>query len=268
MLYLFRYRSICLIFFGKEEKMKKLGIVSIVLAMFLLAGVAGASSIVTINVAPSSVPDEVQPRINSGDAPTGFGSDSWQNTTKITSTSKVNWHARYLSDGDYLSVLFPTQAATLKINDITSISYWTKRPDGTLASEDWAVYIYTRPDGINDKKTWYGYNFINNYNAHTNIGDWTQYSTGSGMTFRDQAGNAGNFSGKDLAYLKTNYGTELVEMISVQTMSNYTNFNGYMDGLTITLTDGSIGTVNFEAVPEPATMALLTLGGLLLCRKK
>jgi hypothetical protein len=248
--------------------MKKLMMICAVAVMvFVVSCVAQAApTTITININPSQVPDESQPRINLGDAPTGFGPDSWQNTSKITSTSKVNWHARYLADGDYLSVLFPTQVVALKISDIASISYWTKRPDGTTASQDWAAYIYTRPDGINDKKLWYGYCFINNYNEHTNIGDWMQYSTDGGMTFRDQAGNAGNFTGKDLSYLKTNYGTELVEMISVQTMSNYTAFNGYMDGLTITLTDGSVGTVNF--VPEPMTLALLGLGGLMLRRRK
>jgi hypothetical protein len=255
-------------FIKRESQMKKTTLLALfaVAAIILPIGTASVSAAtVTIDIAPNQIPDESTPLVNTGDAPTGYGPDSWQNCEKATSTSKVNWHARYNSDGDYLSALFGTKAATLTINDIASISYWTKRPDGTAITEDWAAYIYTRPDGINDKKSWYGYCFINNYNEHSNIGDWTQYTTDTGMTFRDQAGNAGYFSGKDLGYLKANYGTELVEMISVQTMSNYANFNGYMDGLSITLADGSVGNVNF--VPEPATMAVLGLGGLLLRRR-
>ena len=192
---------------------------------------------VILEIYPSLVPDEEEPRVNLGDAPTGFGPDSWQNSA----TGKVNWHARYLADGDYLSALFPDKAATLTVNELESIRYWTKRPGGTTAGQDWAVYLYTRPPG---DASWYGKRFINNYEAHTAIDVWTQYSTDSGMTFRRTSGT--QHGHVDFDTLKATYGTELVEMISVQTMSNWSGvFDGYMDGLTITLMDGSVGMVNF-----------------------
>ena len=221
-----------------------------------VSGVVQASTI-THEATPSQVPDENLPAINYNDAPSGFGPDSWQNTQ---TGGKVNWHARYILDDDYLSVLFPTQAATMTVNDIASISYWTKRPSDSTASEDWAVFIYTRPKTGGDS-SWYGYRFVNNYGEHTETDTWTQYSTDASMTFRK---NSGTETGQmSFADLKTTYGTELVEMISVQTMSNYTSFDGYMDGLTITLTDASASVGNVDFVPEPATLGVLLIGGLL-----
>jgi len=215
---------------------------------------------VTLDVQPWDVPDENVPAVNINDAPVGFGPESWQNTQ---TGGKVNWHARYVGDGDSLSTLFPGEAETMTVNDIASIKYWSKRPDGTPAGQDWAVFIYTRPMTGGDS-SWYGHRFVNNYNEHTNLGDWTQYSTDTGMTFRR---NSGTTSGlMSFADLKTGYGDELVEMISIQTMSNYTSFNGFADGLEITLGSGSVGQANL--VPEPATMSLLALGGLAVLKRR
>jgi len=63
-------------------------------------------------------PDESTPLVY-GDAPAGLGPDSWENADN----GKVNWHARYGEDGDFLSVLFPDDAATLTMGEIASISY-------------------------------------------------------------------------------------------------------------------------------------------------
>jgi len=202
---------------------------------------------VTLNVYPSMVPDEQQPLVHLGDAPSGFGPDSWQNAA----TGKVNWHARYLADGDALSKLFPGQAATLTVNDLESIDYWTKRPAGTTAGQDWAIFLYTRARAGADG-TWFGFRFVNNYEEHTALDAWESYTTDSGMTFRKNSGTATGLM--DFATLKAAYGTELVEMISVQTMSNWSGvFAGYMDGLTITLTNGKVGRVNFVRQPSVTT---------------
>jgi hypothetical protein len=66
-----------------------------------------------------------------------------------------------------------------------------------------------------------------------------------------------------LAGLINSYGTEKIEMISIQTDSGWNGFDGFVDGLTITLANGNVGQVDLAAVPEPTTLAIWgTLGGL------
>lgn len=222
-----------------------------------LVGVFGST--VDLEVAPDTVPDETEPRVNVGDAPSIYGPDSWQGPA----SGKTNWHARYLLDGDYLSALFPADAATLKLSDIASISYWTKRPTGTPAGRDWWIQIYTRPTGSGDASSWYHDRFINNYNDHTVLDAWTRYSTNGSMTFNLQTPVGPE---QTLAQIIAAEGAQLIEMISVQTDSGWGGFDGYVDGLEIELTNGQVARVSFEALtstPEPATVNIsgLTLDG-------
>jgi hypothetical protein len=222
-----------------------------------LVGVFGRN--IDLAVAPDTVPDETDPRVNAGDAPAGYGPDSWQGPA----TGKTNWHARYLLDGNYLSALFPADAATLTLSDIASISYYTKRPTGTPAGRDWWIQIYTRPTGSGDAASWYHDRFINNYNDHAALDTWTRHSTDSGMTFNMQTPVGPELT---LAQMIAAEGSQLVEMISVQTDSGWGGFDGYLDGLEITLTNGRVARVSFDAtsaIPEPDTVNIsgFTLDG-------
>ena len=244
--------------------MKKLMVICAVATVMLSLSSSVVAGTIQINVQPGDVPDETQPRVNVGDAPAGFGPDSWQGPV-AGAGNKTNWHARYLLDGDALSTLFPADAATMTITDLDEISYFTKRPSGIPAGRDWWIMIYTRPTGSGDNSGWYHDRFINNYAGHTAIDTWAQYSTDLGaMTFRSNG--LGVIGESTLADLITAAGSQEIEMISVQTDSGWNGFDGYMDGLEITLTNGNVGQVNF--VPEPATICLLGLGALSLLRKR
>jgi len=228
--------------------MKYAKLAMILIGCALVASTAGAVT-TTIVINPTQVPDETPPRVNVGDFPPGFDVDSWQGPA----TGKSNWHARYLLDGDSLSALFPADAATMTVNDIARISYWTNRPVGTPAARDWWIQVYTRPF-VGGCASWYGNRFINNYDDHTATGAWTPYATDDATPMTFNKNGCGTGPELTLGGLQAGYGTELIEMFSVQTDSGWNGFDGYMDGLVIELTNGEVGRVNFEAAPQlPAT---------------
>ena len=191
----------------------------------------------TIDVAPCEVPDETPPRINAADAPLGFGPDSWQGPAvgqvELARPLSIGW-------GQSLRVV-PGGRPTMTINDLHSIAYFTKRPASIPAGEDWWIQIYTRPTGFGDAKPWYHAKFTNNYSDHTDTDVWTEYSTDGTMTF----------DGMTLAALQTAAGTQEIEMISIQTNSSWPGFDGYIDGLVITLANGNVGRVNLGSAVNP-----------------
>ncbi|MEM3627875.1 MAG: right-handed parallel beta-helix repeat-containing protein [Candidatus Bathyarchaeia archaeon] len=161
---------------------------------------------------------------------------------------------------------------TFTIDDISSISYHTNKP-GSQNDADFYLVIYTKPDGVDDKATWYGYKLIGepyysrNLNAPSN--QWNKWSTDVGanqLTFFDpdtigfygfygqptlqdiQAGpiNWNNYySGCPVTNI--DYGVETVKYISFQTGTAWMNvFQGYIDAITIALNDGTTVTVDLE----------------------
>lgn len=173
----------------------------------------------------------------------------------------------------------------VSIGDIASVSYWTNKP-GASDSVDWGFYIYTAQQAAGDTGSFYHTRLIAEplYSnaAAVAANTWHQWTSGgtAPMRFYDQ-GRDGGIQGVNtdptLADIEAgaitwpssgtqvDYRSELVNLFSLQTGSAWSaGFAGLVDGLTITLVDGEIGTVNLEAaaaaVPEPESLALMGLG--------
>lgn len=156
----------------------------------------------------------------------------------------------------------------ITLGDISSISYWTKKgTDHVTSPADWYLNIYTKPyDGDRSSATWYGDRIGTEPYFSVNLNDpantWNMWSTGGAINqlrfFESTAGAPGAtfgsytdptwadfVAGNSLA--NQPYATRSVLFFSPQTASaSAEGFTGQIDGLTVTLTDGSVATVNFE----------------------
>jgi hypothetical protein len=177
----------------------------------------------------------------------------------------------------------------VRVADIASISYFTNKP-GASSSVDWSFYIYTALTASGNAGSFYHSRLISEpYQSTTQpavaANTWHQWTSGgsSAMTFYDseRAGNLGAAGDPTLANIDAgavtwpstgnvvDYRNELVNLFSLQTGSAWSaGFLGLVDGLTITLNDGEVGTVNLESpnavagVPEPESIALLVIGAI------
>jgi len=216
-------------------------------ALGLMASKAPAGSITLYNDPPPTThqPDESQARGVLGDAPVGFGPDSWQNVANSPGAKKVN---AYVTPEELFG-----HAVT--INDIPSITYYTKAP---AAQENWFVNIYTKTTGAGDEAGFYHQRFFNdNYTGYASDSAWhnnafTTVTKSSGVPGPSQT----------LANWKTTFGSQSILFFSPQTNSALNGNNAQIDGLVVTLTNAEVGSVNFAVVPLPATvwmgMALMT----------
>lgn len=237
-----------------------------ILALGLCMGAFGATlaqaSTTTITAYPHHVPDEEDPRGISGDAPSSaWGPGSWQGPL----TGKSNYHVWFSAQ---MEDLFGANH-DLRVRDLESLSYWTKKGTAIPAGRDWWMTIYTRPEGDGDDFSWYRNRLHSNYTGHASDNQWHQYQTSdNSLLFSDSYRNYGTYHTLgDFATGTPNgwdYTTERIMSITLQTDSGWNGFDGYVDGLEITLTSGDVGRVNLEPVPEPGSLALLGVGGTLL----
>lgn len=159
------------------------------------------------------------------------------------------------------------------LGEIDSFSYWTKKDsDHVTVPADWYLTLYTAPyAGDISSATWYGDRigtepyFSENLNDPANT--WNLWSTDGAQNtlrfFESTAGapgaNFGSYTDPSWDTLMAGnalsgqpYATRDLLYFTVQTGSAWAaGFEGQVDGLTITLTDGTVATVNFEDVPPP-----------------
>jgi len=173
---------------------------------------------------------------------------------------------------------------SIKIGDIASMSYFTNKPGGG-GDPDWTLLLYTSPTGTGDSASWYHARLNSEpYFTQTTVpsNTWHQWSTNAGSTsllFYDQprSGNFGTYTDPTLSQIQSGsfswssdpYSPQSVEFLSFQTGSSWaTGFTGLLDGFDITLKDGEVGAINFEAVPLPksAWAGMVIFAGLALLK--
>jgi hypothetical protein len=167
--------------------------------------------------------------------------------------------------------LFGGREVTL--GDVASIAYFTKTGATHVADpRDWFLNIYTKPYvGDVSTPTWYGDRVGAEPYFSSALTDpantWNQWSTGGStnrLRFFESTQGApgatfGSYVDPDWAtFLAGNslsgsaYAGHAILFFSIQTGSAWApGFTGQVDGLRITLTDGSVATVNFETEPTP-----------------
>ena len=168
---------------------------------------------------------------------------------------------------------------SVTLGDIASMSYWTKKATlHTVDAADWYVNIYTDPfTGDLKPGSWYGERIGTepyfSANMTETAGAWNMWSTDGTSNrlrfFESTGGYFGNYFDPDWATFVAGtglageqYASQTVKLFTVQTGSGWAKgFPGQVDGLTITLTDGSVATVNFEARNVATDKATCKSGG-------
>jgi hypothetical protein len=226
-------------------------------ASLTLVGAAHADSTTNTIVTPSSsVYDANHVQGVSGDYAPGFSSGSLK------------------SDGvDKTDTYFTPETLfghSVTLGEISSMSYWTKKGDTHAVNPaDWYLTIYTNPyDGDVSSASWYGDRIGTEPYYSENISDpantwnnWTTDGSSNKLRFFESTAGApgatfGSYTDPDWATFVNGsalsndpYAGHSVQFFSVQTGSAWAaGFEGQVDGLTITLTNGDVANVNFEAV--------------------
>ena len=199
-------------------------------------------------------PDSVKPKGSNQTGPTGFGDSCfWADVQGSAAGGGVDYTAIRLSPRDIFGV------SDVTISDLSAISYYTK----WISDLDWQLKIYTEGDDSH----WYGYRF--NFTRPTPAdNNWHNYVTDTDLTVSDvydkYAPGYVSVPGTGLlSDLDTSYGSEKILFIDI--ISSYMTASlpgdSYLDGVSITLDNGDIATMNL-VIPEPATIIMILGGGI------
>ncbi|MDB6116309.1 MAG: hypothetical protein JWO08_90 [Verrucomicrobiaceae bacterium] len=158
---------------------------------------------------------------------------------------------------------------SVTVGEVAQISYWTKTGTTHTASPyDWALTIYTKPyAGDVSSASWYGDRYGAEPYFSSNLSDpantwnlWSTNGTSNQLRFFESTAGApgasfGTYTDPNWSTFKTQTAlsgqpraSEQILFFSWQTGSDWAaGFKGQIDGVTITLTDGSVAKINFEA---------------------
>lgn len=167
------------------------------------------------------------------------------------------------------------------LGEIASMSYFTKKGNTHAADpRDWYLTLYTKPFTGQSTAQWYGARIGTEPYFSANIADpismWNEWSSSASSNtlrfFESTSGATGATFGSYSdphwsAFVAGNalpgpsssggpypYAAQSLLYFTVQTASGWAGgFTGRLDGLRVTLTDGSVATVNFEPSSTPCT---------------
>lgn len=197
-------------------------------------------------------------------------------------TGYGSWYKKYPGAKAELYIHPPTDlgGASFKIDDIQSVTYHTYNV-ANPAPVEFYMAIYTQGSAHG----WYeqrlnGEPYLKNGTPYAPVNNvWSEWTTTGvdALTLNDSnnSGNQGFYGAPTLADMQAgpitwntwpgnptagtasptpiDYGAQTVYLLSFQTASGWSGFEGYLDGITIKLNNGDVYNVDLEATPYTLT---------------